>query len=126
MAEEHKKGLDAGLVGNDLENCCRKETACGQCQKTKCIIGYGKQCINDYRQAPKKEVAEGMARIPTMDFKVFDDVELETKAALYSILCISRRTFRKSLSILPTFTGADTVSKHLREILGAFFCHTTP
>ena len=61
MAEEHKKGLDAGLVGNDLENCCRKETTCGQ--------------------SPKKEVAQGMAHIPTMDFKVFDEVELETAIA---------------------------------------------
>ncbi|RKI78940.1 hypothetical protein D7V90_16720 [bacterium 1xD42-87] len=81
MTEAHKKGLDAGLVGNDLENCCRKETTCGQCQKSNCIIGYGKQCINDYKQAPKKEVAQGMAHIPTMDFKVFDEVELETAIA---------------------------------------------
>lgn len=44
MAEEHKKGLNAGLVGNDLENCCRKETACGQCQKTNCIINVIRSC----------------------------------------------------------------------------------
>ena len=38
MADEHKKGLNAELVGNDLENCCRKETTCGQCQKSDCLI----------------------------------------------------------------------------------------
>ncbi|MDE6404150.1 MAG: hypothetical protein K2M20_00695 [Lachnospiraceae bacterium] len=81
MAEEHKKGLNAGLVGADLENCCRKEAACGQCQKTNCVIGYGKQCINDYRREPKKEVLQGMEHIPTTDFKVFDEVELETAIA---------------------------------------------
>ncbi len=81
MAEEHKKGLNAGLVGDDLENCCRKETACGQCQKGNCVIGYGKQCIGAYKAAPKKEVAQGMEHIPTTDFKVFDEVELETAIA---------------------------------------------
>ena len=81
MTEAHKKGLDAGLVGNDLENCCRKETTCGQCQKSKLYHRIRKQCINDYKQAPKKEVAQGMAHIPTMDFKVFDEVELETAIA---------------------------------------------
>lgn len=59
MAEEHKKGLDAGLVGNDLENCCRKETTCGQCQKSKCIIGYGKQCISDYKRGTEKGSCRG-------------------------------------------------------------------
>ena len=81
MAESHKKGLNAGLVENDLENCCRQETTCGQCQKNNCIIGYGKQCITAYKQAPKKDVEQGMAHIPTMDFKVFDEVELETAIA---------------------------------------------
>ncbi|MDE5717211.1 MAG: hypothetical protein K2I53_06285 [Lachnospiraceae bacterium] len=81
MADEHKKGLNAGLVATDLENCCRKENACGQCQKTNCVIGYGKQCIGDYKREPKKEVPQGMEHIPTMDFKVFDEVELETAIA---------------------------------------------
>ena len=81
MAESHKKGLNAGLVENDLENCCRQETTCGQCQKNNCIIGYGKQCITAYKQAPRRDVAQGMAHIPTMDFKVFDEVELETAIA---------------------------------------------
>lgn len=81
MSEVHKKGLDAGLVGNDLEMCCRKETTCGQCQKENCIIGYGKQCISSYKKEPRKEVLDGMEKIPTMDFKVFDEVELETAIA---------------------------------------------
>ena len=41
MAEEHKKGLNAKLVGDDLENCCRKADVCGQCQQNGCIIGKG-------------------------------------------------------------------------------------
>ena len=81
MAEEHKKGLNAELVGIDLENCCRKETACGQCRKSDCIIGYGKQCISAYKKEPKKEVELGMEHIPTTDFKTFDEVELETAIA---------------------------------------------
>ncbi len=78
---EHKKGLNSGLVEQDLENCCRKETTCGQCQKSDCIIGYGRQCINNYIKEPKRDVAQGMEHIPTMDFKVFDEVELETAIA---------------------------------------------
>lgn len=81
MAEEHKKGLNADLVGNDLENCCRKEGVCGQCQKSDCIIGYGKQCISDYKKAPQKEVVNGMEKIPITDFKLFDETELETAIA---------------------------------------------
>lgn len=81
MVEKHKKGLNAELVGNDLENCCRKEDTCGQCQKGGCIIGYGKQCIADYKKEPKKEVPDGMEKIPTADFKLFDETELETAIA---------------------------------------------
>lgn len=81
MAEEHKKGLNAELVGNDLENCCRNESICGQCQKGNCIIGYGKQCIGNYKREPQKEVLNGMGNIPTTDFKLFDEIELETAIA---------------------------------------------
>lgn len=81
MAEAHKKGLNAELVENDLGNCCRSESVCGQCQKEKCTIGYAKQCISDFKKEPKKEVADGMERIPTMDFKMFDETELETAIA---------------------------------------------
>lgn len=81
MSEVHKKGLDAELVGNDLENCCRKADVCGQCQQNGCIIGYGKQCINNYKREPRKEVVSGMEKIPTADFKLFDEAELETAIA---------------------------------------------
>ena len=78
MAEEHKKGLNAELVANDLQSCCR---TCDQCQKEKCTIGYAKECIKDYQKQPKKEVEDGVKRVPTMDFKVFDETELETAIA---------------------------------------------
>lgn len=81
MADVHKKGLNAALVANDLEHCCRSEAVCGQCQKTACTIGYAKQCIQNYQKEPKKEVPEGTEHIPTMDFKVFDETELETAIA---------------------------------------------
>ncbi len=81
MADTHKKGLNADLVGTDLENCCRTEGVCGQCQKTNCIIGYGKQCISDYKREPKRDVPKGIRNIPTTDFKVFDEVELEEAIA---------------------------------------------
>ena len=32
MEGEHKKGLNAELIGSDLENCCRGEAQCGQCR----------------------------------------------------------------------------------------------
>lgn len=78
MAEEHKKGLDAGLVWNDLQSCCK---TCDQCQKENCTIGYAKECIKEYQRAPKKEVEDGVRRVPTMDFKVFDETELENAIA---------------------------------------------
>lgn len=81
MAEEHKKGLNAALVADDLKNCCRNESVCGQCQKEQCIIGYAKECIKNYQQEPKKEVPGGTEHIPTTDFKVFDEIELETAIA---------------------------------------------
>ena len=81
MAEEHKKGLNAELIGNDLEHCCRGEDACGQCQGNLCTIGFAKLCIQEYKKAPKKEVPGGADNIPTMDFKVFDETELETAIA---------------------------------------------
>ena len=77
MAEEHKKGLDADLVWSALMNCCRSEGVCGQCQQENCTIGYAKQCIRNYKKEPKKEVPEGVEHVPTMDFKLFDEAELE-------------------------------------------------
>lgn len=81
MSEEHKKGLNAELVGNDLEHCCRSEALCGECQGTECIIGFGKKCIKDYKAKPQKEVPDGKEHIPTTDFKLFDETELETAVA---------------------------------------------
>lgn len=81
MAEVHKKGLNAELVMDDLEACCRTESACIQCQKADCVIGYAKQCIRNYQKEPKKEVPEGVQHVPTMDFKVFDEFELENAIA---------------------------------------------
>ncbi len=81
MADVHKKGLNAELVLDDLENCCRNESVCGQCQGDECTIGYAKHCIRNYQKTPKKEVPDGTEHIPTMDFKVFDETELETAIA---------------------------------------------
>lgn len=81
MGEAHKKGLDAELVWSDLENCCLSGISCSQCQGKECTIGYAKQCINDYRKEPKKEVPDGVSRIPTMDLKPFNEDELEIAIA---------------------------------------------
>ncbi len=81
MADVHKKGLNAELIERDLENCCRGEGLCGQCQGKLCTIGFAKQCIQDYKETPKKEVSGGSSHIPATDFKVFDEEELETAIA---------------------------------------------
>lgn len=81
MSETHKKGFDADLVTADLENCCRGVEVCGQCHETHCLIGYAKRCVENYKQAPKKNVPGGVRNIPTTDFKVFENVELETAIA---------------------------------------------
>ena len=81
MSEVHKKGLDAVLVQNDLESCCRGKSSCGVCQGADCTIGYAKQCIHNYIQTPRKEIPEGTSRIPTMDLKVYDEAELENAIA---------------------------------------------
>ena len=52
MSEVHKKGLDAVLVQNDLESCCRGKSSCVVCQGADCTIGYAKQCIHNYIQTP--------------------------------------------------------------------------
>lgn len=81
MADVHKKGLNAELVWNDLQNCCKGEDVCGQSQNEACTIGFAKQCIQNYQKTPQKEVPDGVERIPTTDFKVFDEIELETAIA---------------------------------------------
>ncbi len=81
MAEEHKKGLNAELIRDDLENCCLNDTVCEQCKEEACTIGFAKQCISDYMKEPKKEVPGGTDKIPITDFKVFDEIELETAIA---------------------------------------------
>ncbi len=81
MAEEHKKGLNAELIRDDLENCCLNDTVCEQCKEEACTIGFAKQCIRDYMKEPKKEVPGGTDKIPITDFKVFDEIELETAIA---------------------------------------------
>lgn len=77
MTEEHKKGLNADLIAEDLEKCCLTEEVCGSCQDKGCIIGYAKHCIANFKRVPHKEVEGGMKNIPTMDFKVFDEAEME-------------------------------------------------
>lgn len=81
MAEAHKKGFNDKLVWDDLKNCCISEAVCGQCQKDACIIGYAKECVKAYQEKPQKEVPDGVERIPTMDCKAFDEVELEIAIA---------------------------------------------
>lgn len=81
MSDEHKKGLNTELVWNDLQNCCMSESSCEECQGTACTIGYAKECIKDYQKEPRKEVPDGIEKIPTMDFKVFEEIELETAIA---------------------------------------------
>lgn len=81
MEEEHKKGLNADLIENDLEHCCRSEAVCGQCRGKSCNIGFAKKCISDYKRAPQKEVPDGTEGIPITDFRTFDEVELETAIA---------------------------------------------
>lgn len=81
MAEVHKSGLNAELVSDDLNNCCKSEAACIRCQKKACVIGYAKECIQEYQREPKKMVPEGIKNIPTMDYKIFDEAKLETAIA---------------------------------------------
>ncbi len=81
MSEEHKKGMNADLVWEDLLDCCMEGEVCTQCQEEACSIGYAKKCIKDYQKAPKKEIAEGTDKIPTTDFKVYDPHKLETAIA---------------------------------------------
>lgn len=81
MEDAHKKGLNTELIDKDLKHCCRGEDLCGECQGTHCVIGYAKRCIANFKQAPKKNVPSGVRNIPTMDVKLFDEVELETAIA---------------------------------------------
>ena len=81
MGDTHRKGLNADSVWNDLENCCRGEALCVQCQGESCIIGFARQCISNYQREPQKEVPGGTERVPVMDFKVFDEEELEKAIA---------------------------------------------
>lgn len=76
MEDVHKKGLNAELIWKDLEDCCRGEALCGKCQNAACTVGFAKECIENYTKAPRKEVPDGTDRIPTMDFKVFDEAKL--------------------------------------------------
>lgn len=60
-----------------MQDCCRAQSICGQCQEENCIVGYAKKCIEDYRKEPKKEIPNGTEHIPTMDCKAFDETKLE-------------------------------------------------
>ena len=81
MADAHKKGLNADLIAEDLEKCCRGEALCTKCQGKSCTIGFAKHCIQNYKAEPKKEVPGGTEEIPFTDFKVFDEEDLETAIA---------------------------------------------
>lgn len=81
MPESHKKGVNAELVSEDLNNCCKSEAACIQCQKRACVIGYAKECIRDYQREPKKMVPDGTKNIPVLDYKTFSEPELEIAIA---------------------------------------------
>lgn len=81
MGDVHKKGFDADLVWDDLESCCLDGISCSQCQGKACTIGYAKQCIENFKKNPRKEVEEGTTQIPSMDLKPYDETQLETAIA---------------------------------------------
>lgn len=81
MEATENKGFNDELIAEDIENCCRGEQECTACQGGLCNIGFAKQCIKAYQREPKKEVPGGPEGIPTTDFKVFDEAELETAIA---------------------------------------------
>ena len=60
MADAHKKGLNADLIAEDLEKCCRGEALCTKCQGKSCTIGFAKHCIQNYKAEPKKEDEEDL------------------------------------------------------------------
>lgn len=81
MSEVQKKGLNAELISDDLEHCCKSEDICIRCQGKSCLIGYAKKCIKEYQKEPKKMIPNGTENIPSMDYKVFDEAELESAIA---------------------------------------------
>ena len=81
MAQVYKKGFNAEMVWGDLENCCRSEAVCGECKHGACVVGYAKKCVDDYLEEPKKVVPDGTENVPIMDYKTFDEVELEIAIA---------------------------------------------
>lgn len=64
-------------VITDLGNACLTESACGTCDKDVCIVGYAQKCINNCLKNNVTYVENGSEHIPTTDFKVYNEEELE-------------------------------------------------
>lgn len=61
---------------NSLGKCCLTENACGSCKKSKCLIGYSKECLIGCLKNQVTYVMDGQANIPLADGKVYDNHDL--------------------------------------------------
>lgn len=76
--------LNTGVILKDLGSACLK---CPNCEKSDCLIGYGKQCITNCVTQNITYVEDGFANIPMGDFKKYDEETLINGIANILQLC---------------------------------------
>ena len=71
MSIQFKK-VNFSKVVDNLCACCLSEDVCGECESSKCLISYGKDCLKHCMINKATGVLDGHKNIPLLDTKLYD------------------------------------------------------
>ena len=71
MSIQFKK-VNFSKVVDNLCACCLSEDVCGECESSKCLISYGKDCLKYCMINKATGVLAGHKNIPLLDTKLYD------------------------------------------------------
>ncbi|WP_411170616.1 hypothetical protein ACH36K_09115 [Clostridium sp. MB05] len=66
------KEINFSRLVDKLGPCCLSESECGVCEREKCLVGYGTECIKNCMINKVTYVIDGCNKIPITDTKIYD------------------------------------------------------
>ena len=66
------KEVNFSRVVDKLCACCLSEDVCGECESSKCLISYGRDCLKYCMINKATGVLDGHKNIPLLDTKLYD------------------------------------------------------
>lgn len=74
-------------IKETLQACCHSEEDCGRCKGRECLIGFAK-IVSDYAGVKHAmSIPNGMAMVPTGDFKTYETDDVAKALAIINLEC---------------------------------------